>query len=98
MHSLPHLEYPPVPRSYDLPIGIAKHIAVVLQRCQRHKPFNKQIVQLHEEPILRTRENDGVEVLADAVLHELDLLPLDQFALRIVGTPLRLARLHGDRA
>ena len=54
MHSLPHLEYLPVPRPNDPPISIAKHVAVVLQRCQGHKPLNKQIVQLNEEPILRT--------------------------------------------
>src|SRR5258708_4804692 len=85
MHPLPHLEHPPIPRPDDLPVSVAKHIAIILQRSQWHESFNKQIIQLNEETILRTRENDGIEVLANTVLHELDLLPLDQLPLGIIG-------------
>src|SRR5271170_797302 len=96
MDPLPHLEHSPVPRSYNLPVSIAKHVAIILQRRQRHEPFNKQLIQFNEEPILRTRKYDRVEVFAHSILHELDLLPLNQLTLCIIGAPLRLARLGSD--
>src|SRR5271154_519454 len=97
MNPLPHLEHPAIPCPDNLPVSIAKKAPVILQRTQRHKPFNEKIIQLNKETVLRARKNDCVEVLANAILHELDLLPLDQLPLCIIGASLSLARLRRNR-
>ena len=55
-------------------------------------------VQLDEEAVLRGADDQRVELLADALLHELDLLPLHQLALGIGGAALGLRAFVRDRA
>src|SRR5580700_6961400 len=80
----------------DLPRVLVVGVEVIGKRVQRDQSFNKQVSELDEEAELCDTGDQSVEILADAILHELDLLPLHQFTLSIVGAALGLARLFGD--
>src|SRR5439155_5737624 len=71
--TLAHPEDAAVAGSYDLAVGVAEDVAVVLQGGDGDQAFDEEVVELDEEAVLGAGEDDGVEVLADAVLHELDL-------------------------
>ena len=58
--------------------------------------LDEEVVELDEEAVLGAGEDGGLEVFADAVLHELDLLPLHQLALGVVGAALGLGGFEGD--
>ncbi len=75
---------------------LAVAVAVVRQRMERHQALNKQLAELNEEAVLRDRKDDGVEVFADSIFHEFQLLGLDQFALCVRSPALGLARLLTD--
>ena len=52
--------------------------------------------QLDEQAECRHAGDVALEFIADLVGHELDLLPLQQLALRIVGPPLHLRGVTRD--
>src|ERR1051326_2682387 len=67
----------------DLPRVLAEGITIVGQAPERHQPFDEQIFQFDEQPILRDADHQPRELFAQALLHELHLLPLDEFAFGI---------------
>src|SRR6266851_5625617 len=71
-------------------------VAVVAQRVERHQTLHEKIGQFHEESILGHADDQAVEILSHPVRHELDLLPLHQFAFGLVSAALRLAGFFGD--
>jgi len=60
------------------------------------RPFDEQVGEFDEEAELGDAGDQAVEVFAHAVLHELDLLPLHEFALGFVGATLGVAGFLGD--
>ena len=94
----------PLTQAVDLSVALADDlarvfvvgVAVVDQRVQRDQSFDKQIGELDKESELGDADDQAVEVFADAILHELDLLPLHQLALGFVGAALGVAGLFGD--
>ena len=75
---------------------LAPGVAVVAQGVDGHEALDEQVGQLDKEAVLGRVEDKGGKLLADAVLHEANLLPLDQFALGLGGAALGLAGLFGD--
>ena len=92
---LAHLEDAAVAGADDGAVGVAEEVAVVLQGGDGDEAFDEEVVELDEEAVLGAGEDDGVEVLADAVLHEFDLFPLDELALGVVGSAFGLAGFGG---
>jgi hypothetical protein len=60
------------------------------------EPFNEVLDKLNEQAIWSNAGNVTVELVADFVCHEADLLPLQQLAFRIVRPALPLGRVPGD--
>ena len=58
--------------------------------------FDEVLNQLDEQPEGRHPGDVAVELVADLVGHEADLLPLHQLALGIVGPSFSLRRMPGD--
>src|SRR2546423_8605242 len=85
---------PPLAR--DLLGVLAVSVAVVRHRRERHEAFDEHIEQLDEEAELGHADDQSLELFADAIAHELDLLPLHQLALGVVGAALGLAGFVGD--
>ena len=93
-----------LPQAVDLVAALADNFAgifvigvtVVGQSIQRHQALHEEVGQLHEESILGHADNQSVEVFADAILHELDLLPFHELAFSFVGATLGLAGFLGD--
>ena len=77
----------------DFTCVLAVCVAVVRKRMQRHQALHKELTELNEEAVLCHGKNDGVEVFAHSIFHELQLLGLDQFALCIRGPALGVTRL-----
>ena len=82
----------------DRPVRVPEAVVVTGQRRDRHHPLDEQLIELHKKSILRHRQNDRLEVIADLIGHEPHLLPLHQFALRIRSPALRLRTLHRNIA
>ncbi len=72
-------------------------ILVIRQRRQMDEPFDERVGQLDEQAVRADTGHVTVELLADPVRHEADLLPLHQFALGLGRAPLPLRRVlrHG---
>ena len=70
--------------AHDLADVLAVFEAVARKSIERHQSFDEHILQLDEESKTSGGNNQRVELIADPVDHELDLLPLDQlpFGLR----------------
>ena len=62
------------------------------------RPSMKRSVELDEEAVLGGVHHHGIEVFADAVLHEFHLLPLHELALGFGGAAFVVAALFRDRA
>src|ERR1035437_2081550 len=85
--------------------AFAHHLADVLlisvlvagQGVDGHQAFDEQVRQFHKEAVLGGGDDQRGEILADAVGHELDLLPLDEFALGVGGAAFGLRALVGQR-
>ena len=56
----------------------------------RDEALDEEVVEFHEKAVLGAGQDGRLEVFADTILHELDLLPLHQFALGVVGATLGL--------
>ena len=82
----------------DLAGVLAIGVDVVEQAAEGNEPLDEEIGELDEEAVFGGVHHHRVEVFADAVLHELDLLPLHQLALGFGGTALVVATLFGDGA
>ena len=57
-----------------------------------HQAFDHVLDELHEQAERGDAGDVAVELVADLVVHEPDLLPLDQFPLGLVGPPLPVRR------
>ena len=68
-------------------------VLVVGQRGQVDKPFDERVDQLDEQAERADAGHVAVELLADLVRHETDLLPLHQLPLRLGRPPLPLRRV-----
>src|ERR1035437_8957316 len=85
--------------------AFAHHLADVLlisvliagQGVDGHQAFDKQVRQFHEEAVPGGGDDQRVEIFPDAVGHELDLLPLDEFAFGVGGAAFGLRTLVGQR-
>ena len=75
---------------------LAPGIAVGAEGVDGDKPLDKEIGELDKEAVFGGVEDEGGELFADAVLHEADFLPLDQFALGFGGAALGVAGFFGD--
>ena len=71
-------------------------IAVAAQRVDGHQPLDKQIGQLDKEAEFGRVQHQRGKLLAHAVLHEANLLPLHQLAFGFGGAALGLAGFLGD--
>src|SRR5256885_6580178 len=77
-------------RGFDEPVIVVGHRRYV------NKALDEVLDQLDEETEGRDPSDEALELVADLVGHELDLLPLQQLALRIVGAPLHLRGVASD--
>ncbi len=93
---LPHEVFAMVAASDDFAGVFAVGVVVVAERVDGNESLDEEVVELDEEAVFGGVENHGVEVFADAVAHELDLLPLDEFAFGFGGAALGLAGFLGD--
>ncbi len=80
----------------DLVRVFAPGVAVVAQRVDGDQALDKKVGELDEEAVFGGVEHQGGKFLADAVLHEANLLPLHQLALGLGGAALGLAGFLGD--
>src|SRR5579875_2412681 len=69
-----------LPCVFAIRVEVAVHLAETLDGYQA---LDKKVIQLDEEAVPGWRQDQCVEVLTDAVLHKLDLFPLNQFAFGI---------------
>ncbi len=69
---------------------------VVVERRQRHQTLDEHLFQFHEEAEFGHADDQSLELFADAVLHELHLLPFQQFAFGVGGHALGAAGTVGD--
>jgi hypothetical protein len=86
-----------MPNAHDLAYVLFVLEAVARQRIQRDEAFDEHVLQLDEEPEARGGNDQGVELVADPVDHELYLLPFDQLTLGFGSATLGFGRLIGDR-
>ena len=75
---------------------LAPGVAVAAQRVDGHEALDEEVGELDEEAVFGGVEHQRGELVADAVLHEANFLPLDQFALGFGGAALGLAGFFGD--
>ena len=80
----------------DLVCVLAPGVAVVAQRVDGHQAFDKQIGQFDEQAVFVGVQHQRGKLLADAILHEADLLPLHEFAFGLCGAALGLAGFFGN--
>jgi hypothetical protein len=59
-------------------------------------PLDEVLHELDEQAERRDAGDIAVELVADLVRHEADLLPLDELSLRVVGAALHLRRVARD--
>src|SRR5208282_5713326 len=77
----------------------AEGVVVVVERAKcldGHEAFDEEVGELDKESVLGGAEDHGVEVLTDAVTHELHLFPLDELALGVGGAAFGFAAFGGD--
>ena len=74
----------------------APGVAVGAQSVDGHQALDEEIGELDEEAEFGGIEDEGRELVADAVLHEANFLPFDQFALGLGGAALGVAGFFGD--
>ena len=79
----------------DLAGGFVEGVAVVVHGVERDEALDEEVGEFDEDSVLGDADDESVEVFADAVGHELHLLPLDQFALGGVGAALGEAGVFG---
>ena len=78
-------------------VGVfAPGVAVVAQRVDGDQAFDEEVGEFDEEAVFGGVQHQRGKLFADAVLHEADLLPLDQFAFGLGGAALGLAGFFGD--
>ena len=77
-------------RTLDEPVVVVGH------RRDVDHALDEVLDQLDEQAERRHAGDVAVELVADLVGHEADLLPLHQLALGVVGAPLALGRVPGD--
>ena len=87
----------------DGAVGVAEDVAFLISERPRlrqgvdgDEAFDEEVVELDEEAVFGAGEDGGVEVLADAGLHELDFFPLHELALGFVGAAFGLGGFEGD--
>ena len=88
----------------DLPLVLAAQhvhavdeaVVVVGHRRDVHEAFDEVFDELDVEPERRHTRDVAVELVADLVRHEADLLPLDQLALGVIRASLALGRMARD--
>ena len=80
----------------DLVCVFAPGEAVAAQGVDGDEALDEEIGELDEEAVFGGVEHQGGKLVADAVLHEANLLPLDQLALGLGGAALGLAGFFGD--
>src|SRR5262245_37941199 len=68
-------------------------VVVVGHRRDVDEPLDEVLDQLDEEPERGHAGDVAVDLVADLVRHEADLLPLHQLALCLVGAPLAIRRM-----
>ena len=72
------------------------HEEIVSQTGDRHQTLDEEVLQRHEHAEGCHTGDEGVEIAADLVLHEHDLLPEEALALRGFRPPLALGGEGGD--
>ena len=75
-----------------------KVVAVGGERVHGNQAFDEQIFQFDKESESLGRDDERGKFIAHAVEHELDLFPLDEFALGFGSAALAFGRRRGDRA
>ena len=93
---MPHEVLAMMATSDDLAGIFAVGVIVVAERVDGDKSLDEEVVEFDEESVFGGVEDHGVEVFADAVAHELDLLPFDEFAFGVGGAAFGLAGFLGD--
>jgi len=86
-------------RASAMPDQLLSSIPAVLTPLlgrERDEAFDEEVGEFDEESEFGDAGDEAVEVFSDAVLHELDLLPLHELALGVVGAAFGLARFFGD--
>src|SRR5207247_8438291 len=68
----------------------------VSEAGERHEAFDEEICEFDEEAEFRDTNDESIEIVADAILHEFDFVPFHQLAFSLVRTPLSLAGLFGN--
>ena len=66
------------------------HEEILAQRGDRHQALDEEVFQRHEHSEGGDTRHVRVEIAADLVLHEDDLLPEQALPLRLLGPPLAL--------
>ena len=82
--------------AHDFVRVFAPGVAVAAQGVDGDEALDEEIGELDEEAVFGGVEDKRGKLVADAVLHEADLLPLDQLALGFGGAALGLAGFVGD--
>src|ERR1043165_1424320 len=62
----------------DLADVLLISVLVARQRVDRNEAFDEEVGQLDEDAVLGGADDEGVEILADPLGHELHLFPVDQ--------------------
>ena len=75
---------------------LAPGVAIGTQRIDGHEALDKEIGELDKEAEFGGVEDEGGELVADAVLHEANFLPFDQLALSFGGAALVVAGFLGN--
>ena len=81
----------------DAVVGIVELIVVVLQSTHRHHSLTLILVYFGIEAPLGHTTDNSVELLANVLAHELNLLVLDTCTLGLRGDNLTLGRVHAER-
>jgi hypothetical protein len=76
--------------------ALAVDVLVIDQGIERYKTFHEEIRQLHEESVLGQADDERVKFVAEVLRHEVDLLPLHQFALGVLGAALGFGSFRGE--
>src|SRR5439155_2933362 len=83
--------------AYPLPCLLLVKIRLIIQCFRGNQAFDEQLDELHEEAKFGNADDEGVELLPQAVAQETRFFPLDQFALSILRAALGLGGLASDR-
>src|ERR1700761_2385432 len=80
----------------DLAGVFAKGVVVTLKAYDRNQTFDEEAIELDETAVFGDAQDHGIEIFAQATLHEFDFFPLDQLALRVTGASFGLTRFIRD--